>query len=134
VVVVLEIANADRIRRDFDRQRADELALSVAGRLLAGAREVDTVARLGEHSFGMLVEGPLGADEAPTVGQRIVARCLMPSHNKPMEWVARLRVAQATVPFEDESGATVIERLNALIDEAPEDSKRAVYTLGRAAA
>jgi two-component system, sensor histidine kinase LadS len=134
VVVVLEIANADRIRRDFDRQRADELALSVAGRLLAGAREVDTVARLGEHSFGMLVEGPLGADEVPTVGQRIVARGLMPSHNKPFEWIARLRVAQATVPFEEASGAALISRLNALLDEAPDDSKRAVYTLGKAAA
>jgi two-component system, sensor histidine kinase LadS len=134
VAVVLEIANTDRIRRDFDRQRADELALSVAGRLLAGAREVDTVARLGEHSFGMLVEGPLGADEAPTVGQRIVARCLMPSHNKPLEWVARLRVVQATVPFDEEGGAALIERLQALLDEVPEDSKRAVYTLARAVA
>jgi two-component system, sensor histidine kinase LadS len=133
VVVVLEIANTERIRRDFDRQWADELALSVAGRLLAGAREVDTVARLGERRFGMLVEGPLSLEEGQTVGQRIVARCLMPSHNKPLEWVARLRVAQATVPNDNESGAVVVDRLDALLAGVPEDSKRAVYTLGKAA-
>jgi len=133
VAVVLEIANAERIRRDFDRQWADELALSVAGRLLAGAREIDTVARLGEYSFGMLVEGPLTASEAQTVGQRIVARCLMPEHNKPLAWVAHLRVAQATVPYENEGGGSVIEGLRALLAGIPEDSKRAVYTLGQAA-
>lgn len=134
VAVVLEIANSERIRRDFDRRWADELALSVAGRLLAGAREIDTVARLGEHSFGMLVEGPLTAAEAQTAGQRIVARCLMPQHNKPLAWVAHLRVAQAPVPYENESGGSVIERLQALLAEIPEGSKRAVYTLGAAAA
>lgn len=134
VAVVLEIANSERIRRDFDRQWANELAMSVAGRLLAGAREIDTVARLGAHTFGMLVEGPLSTDQAQTVGQRIVARCLMPSHNKPMEWVAHLRVAQVTVPYDNESGASVIERLEALLAGVPEDSKRAVYTLGKTAA
>ena len=134
VAVVLEISNSERIRKDFDRQWADELALSVAGRLLSAAREIDTVARLGEHSFGMLVEGPLTAGDSQTVGQRIVARCLMPEQNKPLEWVARLRVAQATVPLDEESGAVVIERLVALLRKMPEDSKRAVYTLGNAAA
>ena len=63
-----------------------------------------------------------------------MARCLMPVHNKPLAWVAHLRVAQATVPYENESGGSVIERLRALLAEIPEDSKRAVYTLGAAAA
>jgi two-component system, sensor histidine kinase LadS len=134
VAVVLELANAERIRRDFDRRWADELALSVAGRLLDAAREVDTVARLGEHRFGMLVEGPVSAREAQSVGQRIVARCLMPENNKPLAWVAHLRVAQVEVPYENESAAAVIEHLNALLAEVPEDSKRAVYTLGKAVA
>jgi len=47
------------------------------------------------------------------VGQRIVARCLMPEHNKPLAWVAHLRLAQATVPYESESGGSVIEGLRA---------------------
>jgi two-component system, sensor histidine kinase LadS len=132
--LVLEIANAERIRRDFDREWADELPISVAGRLLSGAREVDTVARLGEHRFGMLVEGPLTPEQAQAVGQRIVARCLMPEHNKPLEWVAHLRVAQAVLPYQDDTGAAVLERLDSLLREVPADSKRAVYTLGKAAA
>jgi GGDEF domain-containing protein len=134
VAVVLEIANSERIRKNFDRAWADELPISVADRLLSGAREIDTVARLGEHRFGVLVEGPLTADEAGAVGQRIVARCLMPERNKPLEWVANLRVAQAVLPFEEEAGAAVLQRLTSLLGDIPEDSKRAVYTLGRAPA
>jgi hypothetical protein len=38
------------------------------------------------------------------------------------------------VPYETESAAAVIEHLNALLAEVPEDSKRAVYTLGKAVA
>lgn len=132
VAVVLEIANSERIRKDFDREWAEGLPLSVAHRLLSGAREIDTVARLGEHRFGVLVEGPITADEAQAVGQRIVARCLMPERNKPLEWVANLRVAQATVPYDKESGAGVIQRLDTLLASVPADSKRAVYTLGKA--
>jgi two-component system, sensor histidine kinase LadS len=134
VAVVLEIVNSERIRLNFDHQWADELPLSVAGRLLSSAREIDTVARLGEHCFGVLVEGPLTSEAAGQVGQRLVARCLMPEQDKPLDWVAHLRVAQATVPHENADGAGVIEQLNLLLAEVPPESKRAVYTLEKAIA
>jgi GGDEF domain-containing protein len=134
VAVVLEIANSERIRRDFDHQWAEELPLSVAGRLLSSAREIDTVARLGEHRFGVLVEGPLTSEGAAGVGQRLVARCLMPEQDKPLDWVAHLRVAQVTLPYENADGAAILQQLNLLLAKVPAESKRAVYTLGKAVA
>src|SRR5213075_11652 len=63
-VLVIDIVNVESIRRLFGTRSAEELPLRVAGRLLAAAREIDSVARLSEFSFGMLVEGPLTPEDA----------------------------------------------------------------------
>jgi two-component system, sensor histidine kinase LadS len=128
-VLLVDIVNIDQIRRAFGARAAEELPLRVAGRLLAAAREIDGVARLSPHRFGMLVEGPLTAEEAASAGPRVVARCLMPFASKPVEWVAQVRVAQSLVPAEREGAQPVVERLEALLAAVPADSKRAVFSL-----
>ncbi|HSV44680.1 MAG TPA: GGDEF domain-containing protein, partial [Ramlibacter sp.] len=129
-VLLVDIVNIEQLRRDFDRRAAEELPLRVAGRLLSAAREIDSVARLSEHRFGILVEGPLSAEEAAAAGPRVVARCLMPFKNKPLDWVAQVRVAQTLVPSDANTDpARVLERLERLLANVPADSKRAVFTL-----
>ncbi|MBI2769749.1 MAG: diguanylate cyclase [Burkholderiales bacterium] len=130
-VIIVDIVNIEQIRTNFDRAAADEMPLRVAGRLLSAAREIDSVARLSEHRFGVLVEGPLSTEDAASAGPRLVARCLMPFKNKPLEWVAQVRVAQALVPAASgmDTGR-VLERMEALLAAVPADSKRAVFTLG----
>jgi len=128
-VLVIDITNAEHIRRTFGIRSAEELPLQVAGRLLAAAREIDAVARLGDMRFGMLIEGPLTTEDAASEGPRIVARCLMPYKNKPLEWVAQVRVAQTIVPTQRADAQQVIDRLEALLAKVSPDSKRAVFTL-----
>lgn len=128
-VLVIDLVNLDHVRHLFGGRSAHELPLRVAGRLLGAAREIDGVARLSELRFGMLVEGPLTAEDAASIGPRIVARCLMPFQNKPIEWVAHVRVAQTLVPTERSDAQQVIDRLSALLNNVAPDSKRAVFTL-----
>ena len=130
-MLLVDIANIDQIRRDFDSDSARELTLRVAGRLLSVAREIDTVARLSEHRFGILLEGPLHADEVAEAGPRIVARCLMPFKNRPLEWAAHVRVAQALIPMDGADPAQLLGRLEMLLAAAPADSRRAVFMLSR---
>lgn len=129
LVLLVDVVNADQIRRTFDRRAAEELPLRVASRLLSFAREIDTVARLSEHRFGVLVEGPLARQEALGTGAKVIARCLMPFDGKPLDWVPQVRVAQAFVPGVGEA-QLVIDKLGAVLTMAPPDSKRAVFTLG----
>ncbi len=129
VVLVIDLVNVDQIQRDFDRRAAEELPLRVAGRLLSAAREIDSVARLSERRFGMLVEGPLTPEEAAQAGPRVVARGLMPFKNKPLEWVAQLRVAHALVPLDGTDAQQVLEQMGDLLAAVPADSKRAVFSL-----
>ena len=128
-VLLIDIVNIEQVTRDFGQRSAEELPLRVAGRLLSAAREIDGVARLSERRFGMLVEGPLTPEEAASVGPRVVARCLMPFKNKPIEWVAQVRVAQSLVPTPKSDVQHVLDRLNALLAAVPADSKRAVFAL-----
>jgi len=129
VVLVIDLVNVEQIQRDFDRRSAEELPLRVAGRLLSAAREIDSVARLSERRFGMLVEGPLTPEEAAQAGPRVIARGLMPFKNKPLEWVAQLRVAHALVPLDGTDAQQVLEQMGALLASVPADSKRAVFSL-----
>jgi GGDEF domain-containing protein len=128
-VLVVDIINVDQIRRTYGVRSAEELPLQVAGRLLAAARDIDAVARLGEYRFGMLIEGPLSPEDAASEGPRIVARCLMPFKDKPVEWVAHVRVAQTIVPTQRADSKQVIERLEGLLANVSPESKRAVFTL-----
>jgi two-component system, sensor histidine kinase LadS len=130
MVVLVDIANAERIERDFEQHRPNELPARVASRLVAIAREVDVVARLSDCRFGLLVEGPISETEEATIGPRVVASCLMPFADKPEGWVARVRVAYALVPFDGTDMTVLIERLSALLEQVPADDNKAVFTLG----
>jgi len=131
-MLLVDISNIDQVKRQFDADSAHELTLRVAGRLLSVAREIDTVARLSEHRFGVLLEGPLHADEVAEAGPRIVARCLMPFKGHPLEWSAHVRVAQALIPMDGTDPAHLIGRLEMLLASAPPDSRRAVFMLSKA--
>lgn len=133
-MLLVDLSNVDQIRRQFDADAARELTLRVAGRLLSVAREIDTVARLSEHRFGILLEGPLHADEVAEAAPRIVARCLMPFKGRPLEWSAHVRVAQALIPMDGTDPAQLIGGLEMLLASAPAESRRAVFMLSKGAA
>jgi len=134
VVLLVEVAHPQEAGRDFDERGPSTLALHLAGRLLSVAREVDTVARLGDHRFGLLFEGPLSAKEAAGAGQRVVARCLMPLPNRPLAQTIQVRVAQAVVPHDGTDPQQVLARLHARLAGARPDGRRAIHVLGAEAA
>jgi two-component system, sensor histidine kinase LadS len=130
-MLLVDIANIEQLRRQYGNDAAHEITLRVAGRLLSVAREIDTVARLADHRFGILMEGPLRANEVAEAGPRVVARCLMPFPSRPMEWVPHVRVAQALIPMDGTDPAQLVGRLELLLATAPADSRRAVFLLSR---
>ena len=130
-ILLVEITNLDQIRRDFDRKAAQELPLRVAGRLLSAAREIDSVARLDDHRFGLLLEGPLKADEVAEAAPRVVARCLMPFKDRPLGWVPQVRVAQALIPKDGTNPTQLVAQLVALLESGRRDAKRSGFGASR---
>ena len=132
-LMLIDIINTEQTQRDFGRKAADDLPLHVAERLLSTAREIDSAARLSERRFGMLIEGPFSAEDAATLGPRIVARCLMPYKNQHVDCVARVRVAYAFVPHQGADAQDLLARLEQRLASAPQSDKRAVFILDGAA-
>lgn len=131
-VMIIDLVNSEQVQRDFGRKAADELPLRVAERLLSTAREIDSAARLSERRFGMLVEGPFSAEDAATLGPRIVARCLMPYKGLHVDCVAQVHVAYALVPHQGSNAQGLLTQLEERLAAAPIDGKRAVFMLGEA--
>jgi two-component system, sensor histidine kinase LadS len=129
-VMLIDLVNTPEIHQNFGRKAADDLPLRVAQRLLSTAREIDTAARLSEHRFGMLVEGPFSAEDAATLGPRIVARCLMPFGGLHVDCVAQVRIAYALVPREGSTAQRLMAQLEACLEAVPPHSTRAVFMLG----
>ena len=129
-VMLIDIINTEQVERDFGRKAAEELPLRVAERLLSTAREIDSAARLSERRFGMLVEGPFDAEDAASLGPRIVARCLMPYKGLHIDCVAQVRVAYALVPYQGSNAQGLLTRLDERLATASSvDDKRAVFML-----
>ena len=128
-VMLIDLVNSEQINRNFGRKAAEDLPLHVAARLLSTAREIDSAARLSEQRFGMLVEGPFRAEDAATLGPRIVARCLMPYKNLHVDCVAQVRVAFALVPQGGLNANGLLTQLEELLALEPASSRRAVFEL-----
>jgi GGDEF domain-containing protein len=128
-VMLIDVVNSDQINRDFGRKAAEDLPLRVAERLLSTAREIDSAARLSERRFGMLVEGPFSAEDAATLGPRIVARCLMPYKGLHVDCIAQVRVAYALVPQSGDNAHGVLTQLEERLMLEPANSRRAVLSL-----
>ena len=131
-VMLIDIVNTDQTQRDFGRKIADELPLRVAARLLSTAREIDSAARLSERRFGMLIEGPFTAEDAATLGPRIVARCLMPYKRLHVDCVAQVRVAYALVPYQASNAQGLLTQLEDRLASVSPDDRKAVFMLGEA--
>ncbi|MFM9900705.1 MAG: 7TM diverse intracellular signaling domain-containing protein [Polaromonas sp.] len=128
-VMLIDLVNSEQIQRDFGRKASEDLPLRVAERLLSTAREIDSAARLSERRFGMLVEGPFSAEDAATLGPRIVARCLMPYKGLHVDCIAQVRVAYALVPHSGDNAHAVLTQLEERLMLEPPNSRRAVFSL-----
>ena len=131
-VMLIDVINTEQVQRDYGRKAAEELPLRVAQRLLSTAREIDSTARLSGHRFGMLMEGPFTAEEAATLGPRIVARCLMPYKGMPPDCVAQVHVVYALVPDPRISADDLRMQLEDRLATIPALSRRKVFVLGDA--
>ncbi|HEY8048530.1 MAG TPA: 7TM diverse intracellular signaling domain-containing protein [Ramlibacter sp.] len=97
-LVVAKIANYDSIMAEYGRDTA-ERALVLASSLLRNvAADVDMAARVGDHAFAVLLEGPATPQEAANRAQQLVASGLRHSEALPAGIVLKFHVAAAMLP------------------------------------
>jgi GGDEF domain-containing protein len=126
VVAILEFTNYFQLRTEFGRKHSLEHLLRLAERLTAMMRTVDTVARVTETRFGLLVDGPVATSRARAMCAKVIAHCITPMAGLPLGMVMKPRIAMALVPMHGAKGPEVMAMLDRMLSEAAGDSSRVI--------
>jgi diguanylate cyclase (GGDEF)-like protein len=126
-VVLVDFTNLHKLREEFGRKAVLEVLLRLAGRLTSLVRDVDTVARMGEARYGILIEGPIPPDRGASVGSKVLARLIMPFSRMPMGLAVRPKIAVALVPGQGDNVQEVLDRLDAMLKEASPDYRKNIF-------
>ncbi|HVZ45098.1 MAG TPA: diguanylate cyclase [Ramlibacter sp.] len=124
LVAVLDFSNYDELRREFGRRRAIELLLRLSDRLTSMLRNVDTLARLGDSRFGLLIEGPLAVSRARAFCAKVIARCIGPIGGLPQGMQVKPKIACALVPDDARDAQQVLRLLEEALQELMRDPVR----------
>ena len=95
-LVLVDLSNhADIVDRE-GREAGDRALVVTASRLSGVVRDVDTVCRIADTRFAMLIEGPQRPDQLKLLAQHVVAKGLERVPTLPMELSLRLRLVSAS--------------------------------------
>ena len=97
-LLAVKIGNYDSIIAEFGRDAAERSLVLAASLLRNVASDVDMAARVGDHHFALLIEGPATAQDASTRAQQLVASGLRPSDALPAGLILKFHVASALLP------------------------------------
>ena len=128
-LLVVKIANYNAVMAEFGRDAA-ERSLVVASSLLRGiAADVDMAARVGDHHFAVLLEGPATPQDAANRAQQLVASGLRPSDALPAGLVLKFHVTCALLPDRDLDADGSLKWLTDAVNAIPHDSRKLIRPL-----
>ncbi|MFM9879428.1 MAG: 7TM diverse intracellular signaling domain-containing protein [Burkholderiaceae bacterium] len=100
-LMVVSLSNYTALQREFGRNAAEQALVLTASRLQDVVRDVDTAARVGEHEFALLIEGPCSAEDLQQIATRTLAQSLRPSSLLGVGAGLKFHISMATVPQGD---------------------------------
>ncbi|AMO22781.1 hypothetical protein UC35_07640 [Ramlibacter tataouinensis] len=128
-VLGVKIANYEAIIAEYGRDTA-ERALVVATSLLRNVvTDMDMAARVGDHQFALLLEGPATPQEAASRAQQLVASGLRNSPGLPPGLVLKLQVAVALLPDRDLGAEASLNWLIEAVNSAWPDARKLIRVL-----
>lgn len=138
-VLLVDLSNHGDIAAERGREVAERSLVVSASKLSRLVRDVDTVCRIENSRFAVLVEGPRRHDEIKLLAQHIVARGLEKSTTLPQDLVLRFRIVSAFLPHDSIQGVEdgdgederLLRRLSREFDKMSDENGRVVLHLPR---
>ncbi len=128
-LLTLKISNFEALAAEFGRDAADRALVVSASLLRRAAADVDLEARVGEHHFALLLEGPTTAENAMNRAQELVARGLRPTTALPGGAVVRFHVAVALLPHEQLDAGASLQWLLEAVNAMPPEARKAIRAM-----
>lgn len=139
-LLLVELSNHADLRLRLGQDTGDRALVLAAARLTRVMRDVDTVCRVTDTRFAVLVEGPQRPEQIKLLAQHIVAKGLEPASILPEDATLRLRLVSTLLPAErevaDEEDERVeaqrtLQRLHRALDDLIDEPRKAVLHLPR---
>lgn len=92
-LLLVELTNLAVLQKQHGREAADRAMVMAAARIRSIAHATDSVARVGDTQFALLMEGPISAEAANDVATKIIASGLRPSTELPDAESLRFHIA-----------------------------------------
>ena len=130
-LALVELFNhADIVSRE-GRDIADRALVVAGSRLSHVVRDVDTVCRVGEARFAILVEGPLPADGLMLLAQHIVAKGLEQVPSLPAGLSLRFRLVSMSLPDgpDEVDVEQLFDRLRMALQQMADEPRKVVLHL-----
>lgn len=128
-LLTVRIVNYNAVVAEYGRDTAERALVVAASLLRSITRDIDVAARVGDHHFAVLLEGPATAVEANSRAQQLVASGLRESDALPKGLVLKFQVAVAMLPDRQLDGegslGWVLDGVNAI----PADSRKLIRAL-----
>jgi two-component system, sensor histidine kinase LadS len=132
-LLAIELTNYAELLKKYNRETADRALVMAAVRIRSVARAVDTVARIGDTQFALLIEGSVTANDANDMATKILAAGLRATSELPEHEPLRFNIAlghhgepRAAYPAQAE---TVMALLSAALLEMKDGSGKAIRLL-----
>lgn len=123
-LLAVKIANFEEIAAEFGRETADRVLVVAASLLRHAISDIDLAARVGEHEFALLLEGPTTTENALSRAQQVVASGLRPSDALPPGTVLKFHITLALLPDKGlDAGASMKWLLDAVNTMRPDARK-----------
>lgn len=137
-LLLVELSNHADLRMRLGSEASDRALVVAAARLTRVVRDVDTVCRVTDTRFAVLVEGPQRPENIKLLAQHIVAKGLEPASVLPEDTTLRFRLVFTLLPVERQTAEEeeervdaerTLKRLNTALDELANDPRKAVLHL-----
>ncbi|MBA3773724.1 MAG: diguanylate cyclase [Ramlibacter sp.] len=100
-LMAVRISNFEGIAAEFGRETADKALVVAASLLRSAITDIDMAARVGDHEFALLLEGPTTTENAVSRAQHVIASGLRSSAALPPGTTIRFHVSVALLPDRD---------------------------------
>lgn len=132
-LLVIDLTNLSALQKKYNREVADRAMVMAAARLRGLAHSDNTVARVGDAQFALLIEGPVSADDANDVATKILAAGLRATNQLPEREPLQFHIVLGyRGDFERLNLAaadTLLAQLMTALKEMRDDSRKAIRVL-----
>jgi two-component system, sensor histidine kinase LadS len=125
----VKIANYEAIIAEHGRETGERVLVVATSLLRNVATDMDVVARVGDHQFALLIEGPATPQEATSRAQQLVASGLRDSPALPPGLLLKFQVAVALMPGQKLNAQDSLNWLADAVNSSWPDSRKLIRAL-----